>query len=293
MTGTALFVGDTTWDVTICLPAVPAPDEKVLVSGFYESAGGVVANAAAACALAGVPTRALLRIGTDAAGHAAVQSLTARGVSVETDAHERETARATILLEPHGEKRLLLYPGGGLYPSIPSVMDLDLAGVAWVHTAIYDLDAAMELVRRCRALGIAWSIDLEPATFPDGIARLATVLNGAAVVFCNGRACAMLGDDAHHALDQYGVQATIRTLGRDGAIWCAGQARHHAKAPPVAIVDTTGAGDCLAGWFVAEMMTHGDPARALSQAVRAATDSCRRPGAQSSYATREAISRAA
>jgi ribokinase len=264
MMPTALFVGDTTWDLTICLAAVPAPDEKVLVSGFYEGAGGVVANAAAACALAGVPTRALLRLGMDAAGRAAVQSLTARGVSVETDAHEGETARATILLEPHGEKRLLLYPGNGLYPSRLSVTDLDLAGVAWVHTAIYDLDAATELVRRCRAHGIAWSIDLETATFPDGIARLATVLNGAAVVFCNGRAAAMLGDDAHHALGGYGTQATVLTSGSAGAVWCAGQGRHPVTAQPVSIVDTTGAGDCLAGWFVAELMTHGDPLRALS-----------------------------
>lgn len=293
MTATALFVGDTSWDLTICLPAVPAPDEKVLATGFHESAGGVVANAAAACALAGAQTRALLRVGLDAAGQSAVRSLEARGIAVEKDGLEGETARATILLEPHGEKRLLLYPGGGLYPSRQSVATLNLAEVGWAHTAIYDFDAATELVARCRANGIAWSIDLEPATFAAGIARLAAVLDGAAVVFCNGRAAAMLCDDAHEQLVRCGVLATVQTSGRDGAVWQAAGVRHQVKAPTVPIVDTTGAGDCLAGWFVAEMMMHGDPAHALYQAVQAATDSCRRPGAQTSYSTREAISRAA
>jgi ribokinase len=293
MIATALFVGDTTWDVTICLPAVPAPDEKVLVSGFHESAGGVVANAAVACALAGVPTRALLRVGLDDAGVSAIRCLQARGVAAEPDAAEGETARATILLEPHGEKRLLLYPGGGLYPSRRSVMALDLAGIGWVHTAIYDLDVATELVARCRLNGVAWSIDLEPATFSEGITRLAPVLDGAAVVFCNDRASTMLGDDAHETLVRYGVRSTVQTFGRYGALWRAGPARHDVRAQTVPVVDTTGAGDCLAGWFVAEMMMHGDPAPALFQAVRAATDSCRRPGAQASYTTREAISRAA
>lgn len=50
---TALFVGDVSWDLTLAVDDVPAPDEKVHADGATKAPGGVVGNAAVEAALAG------------------------------------------------------------------------------------------------------------------------------------------------------------------------------------------------------------------------------------------------
>nr|WP_236638008.1 PfkB family carbohydrate kinase [Mangrovicoccus ximenensis] len=49
------------------------------------------------------------------------------------------------------------------------------------------------------------------------------------------------------------------------------------------IADTTGAGDCLAGWFLACRARGLGPEAALNDAVTAATLSCGSVGAQAGY----------
>jgi ribokinase len=286
MTGkVALFAGDGTLDLTLNVPHVPQPDEKVHVRAAFESAGGVIANAAVACAMAGWPARALIQAGADEAGARVLSEIATRGVDVSASIRVGENCRVVVLIEPHGEKRLLLYPGSSLYPSLAQTQAVSLKDVGWMHTAIYDLNAAAALVARCRALNIPWSVDLEPATFVDGIETLALHLDGAAVALCNVRAAEALGPDAVTKLLSLGTRAVVLTQGPAGATWCEGEERRSIPAPPVVPVDTTGAGDCLAGWMVAGLLDglHGD--LALADAVIAASLSCTRPGAQLSYPT--------
>lgn len=292
----ALFIGDVGWDITLRVDHVPAPDEKVHVFEAIESAGGVAANAAVAATIAGATTRALLSFGSDAAGERARQQLASRGVSVAAETVTGPTCLAVILLEPHGEKRLLLAPGVSMYPTREAVDHIDLLGVEWVHTAVYDLAAASRLVARCRQAAVPWSIDLEAATFPDGIEPLADHLRGAAVVFCNAHAAGRIGLHAAGRLLAMGAHAVILSRGADGASW-------HETGRSVALVrptpdpshpvlDTTGAGDCLAGWFIAERLKGIEPAVALRAAVTAATLSCYRAGAQPSFPDRERVAAA-
>jgi ribokinase len=287
----ALFAGDVSLDLTLHIAHVPQPDEKVHVGAASESAGGVVANAAVACARTGVATRVLLRAGADAVGGRVLAELAERGVDVTASSRDGETCRVVVLLEPHGEKRLLLYPGTSMYPTLAQVQALSLADVAWMHTATYDIAASAALIARSRAAAIPWSVDLEPATFTAGIAALEPHLHGAAVVFCNARAAAALGEDAASVLFAMGAHAVVLTEGRAGATWCEGDERWHLAAPAIVPVDTTGAGDCLAGWLVAGLVAGVPKHRALADAVLAASISCLRPGAQLSYPTPGDLSR--
>jgi ribokinase len=289
MTATALFVGDASLDLTLCIPYVPAPDEKLRVDSIAESPGGVVTNAAVAAARAGTHARLLLHIGADLASDAFRALLSEGGLAVEASSGPGALCRATILIDRTGEKRLLLYPGQSMYPTLAQIRDVDLDGVFWVHTAAYDIAAATQLAGRCRAAGIPWSVDLEPATFPDGIATLAPVLDGAAVVFCNSRAAARLGRDPVDTLKQLGAVAVITTQGPDGAVWHGAGETVACPTSAVAVVDTTGAGDCLAGWFVAERLRGVAPPIALRRAVAAASFSCGRIGAQASFPAPEDI----
>jgi ribokinase len=87
-----------------------------------------------------------------------------------------------------------------------------------------------------------------------------------------------------------GAKAVVRTLGAEGATLHEANAHFRLPAPRCAAVDTTGAGDCLAGWFVAERVLGATSAEALGTAVVAATSSCGRLGGQSSYPSRHEVS---
>lgn len=286
----ALFVGDIGIDFTMTVDHIPAPDEKVHVANASESPGGVVANAAVACARAGGPARILVQVGDDSAGRAATDGVRRAGVEVAAETTDGGTCRVVILVEPHGEKRLLLYPGVSMYPSRRQIAREAFDRVAWVHTAAYDLKAAADLGVRCRRGAIPWSLDLEPATIPANIDDLGQAITDADVVFCNARAAARLGSEAEQRLFAMGARALILTLGREGAVLVERNGDRIAVTPPtLPIKDTTGAGDCLAGWFVAERVRGVPAATALERAVVAATISCGRVGAQSSFPTREEV----
>jgi ribokinase len=286
---TALFVGDVSYDLTMACSHIPAPDEKVHVDAAIEAPGGVAANAAVACALAGATTQLVVAIGDDLAGQRLVDELAQTGVEVFATPYPGSTARVVTLIEPHGEKRLLMYSGVSMYPKQQQLAALPLSRVGWVHTAVYDIAAAEYLFDQCRIRAIPWSLDLEPSTFPDGLDRLGHILSGAAAVFCNARAMSCIGAEAVQRLLEMGVASVIETQGARGAVLHTRESRYRAAAPVSQVVDTTGAGDCLAGWFVAERLRGIEARAALNTAVTAATISCSRLGTQSSYPTREEL----
>ena len=76
----ALFVGDVTIDLTMTATHIPAPDEKVHVSSSIEAIGGVVANAAVACARTGAAPKAVVQVGDDGASDRIEAALRDRGV---------------------------------------------------------------------------------------------------------------------------------------------------------------------------------------------------------------------
>ncbi len=285
MNGRALFVGDVSLDLTMVVDHVPAPDEKVHVHAAVEAPGGVVANAAVACALAGAPVSAWLRLGGDAAATMVRASLAGTGVTLDAEAAAGSTCRVVVILEPHGEKRLLLDPGVTMYPSVEWMRARSLDGVGWLHTAIYGA-AARDIAARCRAAGIPFSLDLEPATFTDGFEAIADIAAGAEAVFCNERAVGLLGTEGIDRLFAAGVRTVVRTLGPAGAEFRTPDGGIVVPAPTgIRIVDTTGGGDCLAGWFIAGRLAGKAGPEALESAVTAATLSCGRLGAQASYPT--------
>ncbi len=290
--GQVLFVGDVGVDTTVAVSHLPRPDEKVVASTVADHTGGVVANAALACHRAGADVRLLCSTGDDPSGHHAVSELRAAGIVVDARVTPGATCRAFIVLEPAGEKRLILIPGVSMYPAVEQVRSVSLDNVAWAHTAAYDADAAALLAARCRKADLPWSVDLEPATFHRDPSGLRASLDGAAVVFVNTRAARDLGGDGTSWLLDHGVKAVILSRGSQGAVWTTSTNHALARAPHAGpVIDTTGAGDCLAGWFIAETIAGLDPVNALTSAVIAASLSCTRVGAQASYPDRSDMRR--
>ncbi|MFE7119535.1 carbohydrate kinase family protein [Streptomyces sp. NPDC057654] len=288
-TKTAVFVGDTVFDTTLRVGSLPAADEKVVTDYLTDSVGGVVTNAAVACSLTGTPTALVSSVGTDAAGRECAEQARGLGVDFRPEVSPGPSSRAVITIAEDGEKHLILVPGVRMYPSEAVCRELSLAGAGWLHTAVYDPDAARAVIARCAESGVPWSIDLEPATFPDGIESLADHIDGAATVFCNTHAARAIGPDAIKVLFGLGARSVVFTDGSRGARWCTpGEEEITVPVAPGAapVVDTTGAGDCLAGSFVGMMLDSGDPLDALRYAVAAASHSCSGYGGHLSYATR-------
>jgi len=285
----ALFAGDVSIDLTMTCAHMPAPDEKVNVDRVVEAPGGVAANAAVACALAGTASRLVISTGDDALGEWLVEQIKTRGVDVFSSVNQGPTCRVVIVLEPHGEKRLLLHQGVSMYPSRQQLARISLNNVGWFHSAVYDISAAKVMIDRCREQQIPWSFDLEPSTFPGGIETLGDLIDGAAVLFCNARSIEKIGDGAVARLLSMGAASVVETLGSIGARLHTGSGFVDVPAPlaAAAVVDTTGSGDCLAGWFISERLQGIGAEQALRTATAAATLSCQRLGAQSSYPPRD------
>lgn len=80
-----------------------------------------------------------------------------------------------------------------------------------------------------------------------------------------------------------GPAEVVVTLGDGGAVAFVNSSEVRVPAPAVEIVDATGAGDALAGVYLAERVAGSSAERALTRAVAAATLSCRSFGAALSY----------
>ncbi|MGV9799047.1 carbohydrate kinase family protein [Mycobacterium sp. NPDC003449] len=289
----ALFVGDASWDTTIVTGHLPEADEKVVVPELFDGPGGVAANAAMAFARTGAAAEICTAIGDDLAGAEIVAGLRRTGLTVTAERLSGRSSRAVTVLADGcgGEKRLFLAPGQAMYPSASAIRSIDLTGVGWVHTALYDLVAGIDLAARCRQAGVRFSVDLEPATIPADASALAPALRGCAAVMVNRRAMTALGPDGPAWLAGLVAGEIVETLGSDGVRIATAGRSYDIGAPALAYdpVDTTGAGDAFAGWYIAELLAGHPPVAAAETAVAAATYSVQRLGTYPSYPDRNEL----
>lgn len=285
----ALFVGDITVDLSISVSDIPGPDEKVDAISISEAIGGVATNAAMACAISGSSTRLVICVGDDQYGRNVAEELSGMGIDTLVSSTGGVTSRAVTLIDRLGEKRLILCHGVSMYPDFSQINVGILEGVGWVHSAIYDIAAAELLFKHCKESAVPWSLDLEPSTFLDGLNSLSGCIDGAEVLFCNEKSIAAIGPSAVQRLMSMGAKNVILTKGKGGAVLCEKEQQTHIEAPTIFPIDTTGAGDCLAGWFICERMSGCTPQRSLASAVLAASISCSRTGTRSSFPSRAEV----
>ena len=83
----------------------------------------------------------------------------------------------------------------------------------------------------------------------------------------------------------------VLTLGEQGAVYRRGELLLSVPARRVQAVDTTGAGDCFVGFFLASVADGADPSYALSFAAAASALCVTRPGAADSIPSTEEVLR--
>ena len=248
-------IGDLILDVVV-LPVVPLRPDADTPATIRFAAGGQAANVAAWASVLGAESRLICKRGTDLSSELAAAELSRYGVEVCGPVTEGAGGVVVSLRETPGARTMA--SDRGVAASLRS-SELDRA---WVdscdvlHVSGYSLfeetmaEAVIDVARHARrvTVDLASAHDIELVGVERFTARLRAL--GADLVFATeAERAAVPGFDA----------TWVVKLGAGGARFPEGLRR----APALAPVDTTGAGDALAAGYLV-----GGPARAMQAAAR-------------------------
>ena len=150
------------------------------------------------------------------------------------------------------------------------------------------------LIRSAKARGM--TVVLTPAPMNDAVPRLPLELID--YLFLNEiEAAALLGcaveeaplDAARELRTRFGVKNVALTLGAAGSVFSGAPGDYTQAALPAEAVDTTGAGDTFAGFFLAGALNGFETQKALLFASAAASIAITRSGASSSIPDRDEV----
>jgi 2-dehydro-3-deoxygluconokinase len=268
--------------------------------------GGDVANALVMAARMGASTRLCARVGDDAIGRELLRFWTAEGLDTRHVGIESDAATGLYVNEAASDGHRFGYYRRASAGARVDLSDLDggfLVGLAALHVTGVSLsisasaaaaaEAAVATARRAGAV-ISYSVNHRPLLDPDD-ERLLRLARSADVLFISAEEARVLIDvdtaeGIHSALRRSGE--TIMTHGARGATLVSSDLNLRLPAIAVKAVDATGAGDALAGGYLAGRLQGGSAEDSLTAAVAAASLSCMRFGAAASYPTREAVEKA-
>lgn len=236
-----------------------------------ESFGGVARNVAENLARLGLPVRLLTAVGDDAAGATLLRN--ARELGMDTAptlvAADRPTGTYTALLQPDGEMVLALADMEIMERLTLEAFRSRRSHWASVRVRVADCNLPAEvlaaLVEDSRRPGVELTL---VAVSEPKMARLPEVLVGVSLMILNrGELAARVGhplkgrralQDAARALHAQGVRRVVVTLGSEGVLCLDGTKATFLPAPPVDVVDVTGAGDAFSSGVIASLTCHPD-----------------------------------
>lgn len=236
------------------------------VETIGHSMGGNGANTSYALACLGVPVRLVSVVGDDNFGDEMLAGLRSAGVDTRPVSRSYGASATTISLVKSDGNRLFLHkPGVNLYALAEPIEFTNglLQGVSRYHVANpFSLPAfrahTAESLRRARAAGLATSLDAAWDSQGRWLEDLGASLPYVDLLFVNEEECRMLTGlesprEGAQELLKAGAGAVVVKLGPEGCMVLAGGEEFSVPAFAVEVVDTTGAGDCFAGGFLAAL----------------------------------------
>ncbi|GMS92962.1 hypothetical protein PENTCL1PPCAC_15137, partial [Pristionchus entomophagus] len=282
----------------------PKPGESIRGNSFRQGPGGKGANQAVAAALLGAEVAMIGKVGDDIFADFNIASMQKAGV--DTSAIERlsgsttGTATITVSETTGGENSIVVTLGANLEMS-PATADARLitsrsAGILLCQAEIPDA-ATKRALEIARKHGVTTFLNPAPGDPNMDQSMLAFVdiicVNENEAEFITGIAApnAAEAEKAARAMLEKGPKVAIVTLGPKGCLL----AERNDRTSEIAVslltsvavnaVDTTGAGDCFCGSLVAFLAAGIPLAEAAGRAVKLASLSVMKKGAQSSYSS--------
>jgi ribokinase len=292
-----VVVGSANADLVVAVQRRPGPGETVLGADTVVAPGGKGANTAVAAARLGAPVALLGALGEDSYGGLLRGSLAGAGVDTGlVRGSTRPTGIAYITVTPDGENSIVVSPGANTEVSADDV----LAAAGTLRAArvlVCSLEVPVPAVEQ--AVAVAVSAGVRPVLNLSPVAGLRQeTLAALDPLVVNEHEAAWLLDAAADAPDgtelarrllDIGPRSVVVTLGAAGALIATPGEVREVSAPEVRAVDTTGAGDAFTGALAARLAEGEELATAVRFAVRVATTSVTRPGAQPSYPATEDV----
>jgi ribokinase len=246
---TVIVVGSANIDMNFQLPRLPMAGETVIGGEVTRLVGGKGANQASTAARLGAKTFLVGRVGDDEDGDRVRSELNDFGVDTThllVNPHVA-TGLAAVLIGKNGENLIGVASGANSALSGREVTDSLDAISAKTAVVLACLEIPMDAVRAAAVAaaehGYPFVLNPAPALdLPPDLLRHVDVLTP------NEHEMPFLGYQTPAAILELGTGAVAVTRGADGVhLHVANNEWQHLPAFPVAVVDTTGAGDAFNG----------------------------------------------
>jgi sugar/nucleoside kinase (ribokinase family) len=289
--GTILCAGNSTEDILVWPVDEVVFDRTVWVNDIVRSFGGNGANTSFAVARLGGNVRLVGFIGDDQEGDRVLAQLSDAGVDLRVSRCAMRTPVTVVVVRSDGARCFLHRPGVSRESfAKPIVFTPELtAGCSHFHLANPFAMSKMRAqagatLARARAAGMTTSLDTGWDNMGQWLDVIGPCLEHLDLLFVNEDEARQLSGrpnacTAAAFFREHGVGATVVKLGARGCAIFDGPGAEDVPGFKVEAVDTTGAGDCFAGAFLAGLqrgMNSTGVAR-LANAVGAL--SVERPGA--------------
>ena len=280
---------------------MPIPGETLHGTRFEQLFGGKGANQAVAAALLGSSVTMVAKLGEDSLGEASLANFRALGVDTSFISTTPDAASgvAAIVVDSSGQNEIVIVAGAN---GLLSAMDIAAAGPAFERSGVLltqlevPLATTIAALRAGRRAGLMTVFNSAPAPsepLPDELYMLCDVIcpNETETALLTGMPTNTLEqcEAAAKAIIKKGAKSVVLTLGERGCMLVreGNVPALHVAVPEdmrdIKVLDTTGAGDGFLG-ALAHLVASGLPlVDALPGAVRVASISVQRRGAQSSY----------
>jgi len=274
-------------DLTAYADVLPEPGQTLAGQLFTTGFGGKGANQAVMAANCGAQVHFIGKLGDDVFGKAIADNFVKVGINsqfVETSATPNGVAH--IWVDGKGENRIIIIPGanheietGKAVEAINSIQNLEIV----VAQCEIKQEVTLAAFRAAKARGC--TTILNPAPYQEISAELLDLCDWIIPNETEFRELHGSLPTSDEILKTFRPgKNSIVTLGSKGAVYIsAGGQIHHAPAPQVTAVDTTGAGDAFVGSFAFALASGQDPVMAMKFGIKIASLTVTRKGAQSSY----------
>jgi ribokinase len=280
-------VGSAMMDLTAYADLLPEAGQTLAGQLFTTGFGGKGANQAVMAALCGADVHFVGKLGKDVFGDAIADNFEKVGINADfVDRSDTPNGVAHIWVDGHGENRIIIIPGANHEIEINRAVDaINIIPGLQIVVAQCEIKQEVTLAAFKAAKARGCTTILNPAPFQEISAALLELCDWIIPNETEFRELHGELPTSDEILKSFRPgKNSIVTLGSKGAVYISANGQiHHAPAPKVTAVDTTGAGDSFVGSFAFGLASGKDPIEAMKLGIAIASLSVTRKGAQSSY----------
>lgn len=244
-----------------------ARGEKIGVENLDVETGGAATNCAFTFKNLGLSVAPVCKIGEDGPGKYILDELKTKKISTEfvVASKKYQTAYSTILLEPNGERTVLVYRGAQKYLSDKDFSWSKLKAKYFYISALSgNVSLLNKIIKHAKKNNIKIAYNPGAEEIKLGFKKLSRALNKTDVLFLNkeeAQDLLKIEKGPEVLLNEFNkrLKAIVVITDADKGAYILSQGKkYHALATKVKVVNATGAGDAFGSAFIAGLIKSRD-----------------------------------